>query len=119
MTDGPRFQPLQGRPDDAHRSYYGGRIVDLVLGVVDRRALQRPTGRAPRVRVVETGVLITLVLLLVILLFERSDTILQPSFAGAEMSTAATPAWTMTLHDELGEDRRPARASSSYAPYTP
>jgi hypothetical protein len=36
MTDAPRFQQVGATPDDAHRHYHGGRLVDLVLSIADR-----------------------------------------------------------------------------------
>ena len=35
MTDVPRFQRVAATPDNAHRHYHGGRLVDLVLSIVD------------------------------------------------------------------------------------
>jgi hypothetical protein len=64
MTDHPRFEPVSCRPEEAHRRYYGGRLVDLVVGVVEHRALRWPTGRALRSLEFEMGVPIVLVLLL-------------------------------------------------------
>jgi hypothetical protein len=37
MTDYPRFQPVKDAPDVAHRGYFGGCLVDLVLWIIDRR----------------------------------------------------------------------------------
>jgi hypothetical protein len=36
MTDHPRYEPVKGPPDTAHRHYGGGGLVDLVLRLVDR-----------------------------------------------------------------------------------
>jgi hypothetical protein len=36
MTDHPRFEPVKGPPETAHRRYEGARLVDLVLRLVDR-----------------------------------------------------------------------------------
>jgi hypothetical protein len=36
MTDHPRYEPVKGPPDTAHRHYAGARLVDLVLLLVDR-----------------------------------------------------------------------------------
>ena len=36
MTDHPRYEPVKGPPDTAHRHYGGARLVDLVLRLVDR-----------------------------------------------------------------------------------
>ena len=36
MTDHPRYEPVKGPPDTAHRHYGGARLVDLVLWLVDR-----------------------------------------------------------------------------------
>jgi hypothetical protein len=36
MTDHPRFEPVKGPPDSAHRHYGGAGLVDLVLRLVDR-----------------------------------------------------------------------------------
>ena len=35
MTDAPRFQQVGAAPDDAHRHYHGGRLVDLALSIAD------------------------------------------------------------------------------------
>lgn len=37
MTDHPRYEPVKGPPDTAHRHYGGARLVDLALRLVDRR----------------------------------------------------------------------------------
>jgi hypothetical protein len=37
MTDYPRFQTVKDAPDVAHRAYFGGCLVDLVLWIIDRR----------------------------------------------------------------------------------
>jgi hypothetical protein len=34
-VDHPRFEPVKGGPDDAHRHYHGGRLVNLVLRLAD------------------------------------------------------------------------------------
>lgn len=34
--DHPRFEPVKGTPEDAHRHYNGGRLVSLVLSLADR-----------------------------------------------------------------------------------
>jgi hypothetical protein len=36
MTDYPRYEPVKGPPDTAHRHYGGARLVDLVFRLVDR-----------------------------------------------------------------------------------
>jgi hypothetical protein len=36
MTDHPRYEPVKGPPDTAHRHYGGAGLVDLVLRLVDR-----------------------------------------------------------------------------------
>ena len=36
MTDHPRYEPVKGPPDIAHRCYGGAGLVDLVLRLVDR-----------------------------------------------------------------------------------
>jgi hypothetical protein len=36
MTDHPRYEPVKGPPDTAHRQYGGAGLVDLVLRLVDR-----------------------------------------------------------------------------------
>jgi hypothetical protein len=36
MTDHPRFEPVRGSSHEAHLDYNGGRLVDAVLGLVDR-----------------------------------------------------------------------------------
>jgi hypothetical protein len=36
MTDNPRYEPVMGPPDTAHRDYHGGRLVGLVFRLIDR-----------------------------------------------------------------------------------
>jgi hypothetical protein len=36
MTDHPRYEPVKGPPETAHRHYGGAGLVDLVLRLVDR-----------------------------------------------------------------------------------
>src|SRR5512145_157483 len=36
MTDHPRYEPVTGPPDTAHRHYHGGRLVGLVFRLIDR-----------------------------------------------------------------------------------
>ena len=47
MTDYPRFEAVKGAADAAHREYHGGRLVDLVFWLVDRRTRKRPACQAP------------------------------------------------------------------------
>jgi hypothetical protein len=47
MTDYPRFEPVRGEPDVAHKAYYGGPLVSLVFRLVDRwrgRVQELPQG---------------------------------------------------------------------------
>ena len=64
MTDHPRFEPVSCRPEETHRRYHGGHLVDLVFSVVEHRALRWPTGRALRSLKFEMGIPIAFVLLL-------------------------------------------------------
>ena len=47
MTDYPRYEPVKGPPDVAHRGYHGGRVVDLVFHLVDRWRAMPPRTVTP------------------------------------------------------------------------
>jgi hypothetical protein len=38
--DHPRFEPIQGHRDSLHLAYHGGNVVELVLGLIDRRVIK-------------------------------------------------------------------------------
>jgi hypothetical protein len=123
MTDHPRFEPMHYGSDDAHRHHHGGRIVDFVLGVVDRRALRRPSGRALRTLKFEVGIPITLVLLLSSLALASFGTGHALKFherAGAELAPG-TEAGRDPSPDEdaAGGTRRRPQGSYPYAAYAP
>lgn len=123
MTDHPRFEPMRYGSDDAHRHHHGGRVVDFVLGVVDRRALRRPSGRALRTLRFEVGIPITLVLLLSSLALASFGTKQAPKFlerAGGEF-TSGTEVGGDPSPDEdpaAGMRRRP-QGAHPYAAYGP
>lgn len=47
MTEGPRFTPMRGHPDDMHRNYYGARLVDAAFQLVDRWRVSGSKPTAP------------------------------------------------------------------------
>ena len=119
MTDYPRFEPVSCRPEEAHRRYHGGCFVDLVFGVVDYRALRRPTGRAPHTLKFEVGVLIALVLLFITLVCldtAHSQRVQQP--AAAQMVLAIRIERDLSDENFNANWRRPL-AAYLHAPYTP
>lgn len=117
MTDYPRFEPVSCRPEEAHRRCHGGSLVALVFGIVDRRALQRPAGRAPRALKSEVGVLIALVLLLIGVLAGLSAAHSQKSLrsAAANVMVGGDP----SPDDDAVACRRRPQSSYPYASYTP
>lgn len=120
MTDDPRFEPITCLPEDAHQSYYGGKLVKLVFRSVDRWALPRPRRRAPRSRTLEINVLIALVLLAgTIAGLSKASFDAFASRAAAEApASGTTERALLTENDVIARGRQRARLDL-VAPYLP
>lgn len=44
--DFPRFEPVKGPPEQAHRHHHGGRLVDFIFRLIDRRRAKRSATQA-------------------------------------------------------------------------